>query len=161
MMRFVDGFELCRRLRNNELTSHIPIIMLTTRADWQSKMEGLNQGADAYLEKPFNREELLLRIQKLLELRRTLQHHYLKNTGLKTHTDTAREAVMIETLQAKHEIEDEFVRKVRLSIEKHLDDAGFMVEQLCKEMFMSHSQLHRNWMHLPASPRTNLSIPSG
>ena len=82
MMPFVDGFELCRQLRNDEHTSHIPIIMLTAKADMESKMEGLQKGADVYLEKPFNREELLIRIKKLLELRQNLQQYYLKKAGL-------------------------------------------------------------------------------
>ncbi|MEJ7831069.1 MAG: ATP-binding protein, partial [Segetibacter sp.] len=73
MMPFVDGFELCRRLRNDEHTSHIPIIMLTAKADIGSRIEGLQQGADVYLQKPFHEEELLVQIKKLLELRKNLQ----------------------------------------------------------------------------------------
>jgi YesN/AraC family two-component response regulator len=136
MMPFMDGFELCQKLRKNELTSHIPIIMLTAKADMESKMEGLERGADVYLEKPFNREELLVRIKKLLELRKHLQQYYLKKAGL---TD---KPVSIPA-PADDKIEDSFVKKVREVVEAHLGDPDFTVEHLCKFVFMSHSQLHR------------------
>jgi DNA-binding response OmpR family regulator len=141
MMPFVDGFELCRKLRNDEYTSHIPIIMLTAKADIESKMEGLQQGVDVYLEKPFNREELLIRIKKLLELRKNLQQYYLKKAGLNNFAPP-QEANAKEII-TENKIEDIFVKKVREAVEKHLQDTNFTVEQLCKLVFMSHSQLHR------------------
>ncbi len=141
MMPFVDGFELCRQLRHDEHTSHIPIIMLTAKADIESKMEGLETGADAYLEKPFNREELLIRIKKLLELRQNLQQYYLKKAGL--NNSTAPVAIKAADEITDRKIEDAFVKKVREAIETNLTDADFTVEQLCKLVFMSHSQLHR------------------
>jgi CheY-like chemotaxis protein len=94
MMPFVDGFELCRRLKNNEHTSHIPIIMLTAKADIESKIEGLQQGADAYLQKPFNKEELVVRVKKMLELRKNLQQYYLRTLGL--NYDTPPGAIIAE-----------------------------------------------------------------
>ena len=142
MMPFVDGFELCRQLRNDEHTSHIPIIMLTAKADIESKMEGLEKGADAYLEKPFNREELLVRIKKLLELRKNLQQFYLKKAGLRNDTSTAEPIASVEE-RSENKTEDDFVRRIREAVETHLADTGFTVEQLCKMVFMSHSQLHR------------------
>jgi signal transduction histidine kinase/DNA-binding response OmpR family regulator/ligand-binding sensor domain-containing protein len=139
MMPFVDGFELCRQLRHNEYTSHIPIIMLTAKADIESKMEGLKKGADAYLEKPFNREELLIRIEKLLELRQNLQQYYLKKAGL----NNSALLLAAENTVTDTEIENEFVKRVREAIEQHITETNFTVEQLCKLVFMSHSQLHR------------------
>ena len=143
MMPFVDGFELCRLLRSDEYTSHIPIIMLTAKADMESKLEGLSTGADAYLEKPFNKEELLIRINKLLELRKKLQQYYLKKAGL---ADVAPSPAMLAAtsgIKLSDKKEDAFVKKVREVIELHFADAGFSVEQLCRSVFMSHSQLHR------------------
>jgi YesN/AraC family two-component response regulator len=138
MMPFVDGFELCKMLRNDEHTSHIPVIMLTAKAGVESRLEGLRTGADVYLEKPFNKEELLIRINKLLELRKNLQQHYLKQAGLaKTNMLPATN----ESVNTKKE--DAFVKRVRETIEEHLMDTDFTVEQLCKLVFMSHSQLHR------------------
>ena len=141
MMPFVDGFELCRKLRNDEYTSHIPVIMLTAKADIESKMEGLAHGADAYLEKPFHKEELLIRIKNLLELRKNLQQYYLKKEG-SNGKQPGTTAVAKETI-IPNKIEDRFVQKVREAIEENLDNHEFTVEQLCKLIFMSHSQLHR------------------
>lgn len=139
MMPFVDGFEMCRQLRADERTSHIPIIMLTAKADMQSKLEGIDKGADVYLEKPFNREELLLRIKKLLETRQQLQHYYMKLAGIPSAVTASATAIA----QPETAAENEFVIKVRNVIEAHLEDYNFSVEQLCKKIFMSHSQLHR------------------
>jgi signal transduction histidine kinase/DNA-binding response OmpR family regulator/ligand-binding sensor domain-containing protein len=152
MMPFVDGFELCRQLRGNEHTSHIPIIMLTAKADIESKMEGLQLGADAYLEKPFHREELLIRIKKLLELRKKLQQFYLKKAGLSNNGLPPETTARAEESIADNKIEDEFVKKVREAIEAHVADASFTVEHLCKLVFMSHSQLHRKLDALTGCP---------
>ena len=141
MMPFVDGFELCRKLRADEHTSHIPIIMLTAKADIESKIEGLELGADVYLEKPFNREELLVRIKKLLEMRQQLQKFYLKKAGLITH-DLPVEIVGEDSI-TDTKIEDAFVKKIRTLVEDNLAAPGFTVEHLCKLVYMSHSQMHR------------------
>jgi len=143
MMPFADGFELCRQLRNDEHTSHIPIIMLTAKADMESKMEGLQQGADVYLEKPFHRGELLIRIKKLLELRKHLQQFYLKKAGLANPALPVAIYPVEEEPAPESATEDAFVRKVREAVEAHLSDTHFTVEQLCKIVYMSHSQLHR------------------
>ena len=150
MMPFVDGFELCRQLRGDERTSHVPIIMLTAKAGIESKIEGLQQGADVYLEKPFNRDELLVRIKKLLEMRQSLQQYYLKKAGLASNQNainTATQSIISDT-----EMENEFVKKIRKLIEDNLSDANFTVEQLCKQIFMSHSQLHRKLEALTGCP---------
>jgi signal transduction histidine kinase/DNA-binding response OmpR family regulator len=142
MMPRLDGFQLLRKLKADEFTSHIPVIMLTAKADKESKMEGISEGADAYLEKPFNNEELQLRVKKLLELRKTLQLFYLKKAGLSntplsaTAPDESPETVTTVT-------EDKFVIKVRELVEAHISDAEFSIEQLCGDLFMSHSKLHR------------------
>ena len=76
MMPKKNGFEVVKELRGNLTTSHIPIILLTAKASLESRLEGLKRGADAYLTKPFSPEELSLRIQKLIELRKFLQQRY-------------------------------------------------------------------------------------
>ncbi|MBP6430939.1 MAG: helix-turn-helix domain-containing protein [Ferruginibacter sp.] len=141
MMPFVDGFEMCRKLRQDERTSHIPIIMLTAKADMQSKLEGLEKGADVYLEKPFHKKELLLRIKKLLELRKNLQQYYSKQIGIIESTEILSKETIEPIIEEK--AEHEFVKKVREIVEANFINHEFSVEQLCKLIFMSHSQLHR------------------
>lgn len=140
MMPIIDGFEMCRKLREDERTSHIPIIMLTAKADMQSKLEGLEQGADVYLEKPFNKEELLLRIRKLLEQRKKLQQYYSQQMGIMADTETISVHSQRDIEEGK---EHEFVKKVREIVEANFTNYEFSVEQLCRQVFMSHSQLHR------------------
>lgn len=137
MMPHADGFEVCRTLRNDERTSHIPIVMLTAKADVESKLEGLEYGADAYLAKPFNQKELLVRIRKLLELRQQLRQHYLSVAGL------ADSAAPRKNIPAIPDLEDQFIIKIRKIVEANIDNGNFDVELLCREMAMSHSQLHR------------------
>lgn len=141
MMPFVDGFELVRQLRQDEHTSHIPIIMLTAKANIESKIEGLQQGVDVYLEKPFYQEELLIRIKKILELRQSLQRYYLKKVGL--NGNLSNEILISNEIIDVKKIENGFVVKVREAIEKNITDPNFTIEQLCNMVFMSHSQLHR------------------
>lgn len=135
MMPLKDGFEVCQELKNDKRTSHIPIILLTAKADVASKIEGLERGADAYLPKPFDKTELLVRLAKLLELRKKLQQYYLQNS-------TSAEANLPEATQMDN-LEHEFVKKVRMVIEDHLDDYKFNVEGLCREIGMSQAQLYR------------------
>ena len=125
MMPEMDGFELCRILKTDERTNHIPIVLLTAKATQTDKIAGLTQGADAYLTKPFQKEELLIRIDKLIEGRRQLQQKY-------------------QSPQAKsQETEDPFLQKIRTIVESHLDDADFSVMQLSRALGMSRVQAHR------------------
>ena len=144
MMPFMDGFEMTRNLRLDERTSHIPIIMLTAKADIVSRLEGIEYGGEAYLEKPFNVDELTLRVRKLLEQRAILQKAYATKMGLTSiakeiagKEDTSYEDIVVPQL------ENEFVKKVTSEIEAHLSEESFSVEQLAKNLFMSYSQVHR------------------
>lgn len=141
MMPVMDGYEVCRFLKNDERTSHIPVVMLTAKAGFESRMEGLEMGADAYLAKPFHQEELLVRIKNLLEVRLRLQQHYRKVAGINAELFPFK-LVKQQTPPVK-EAEDYFMKKARRTVEAHLDDYEFNVEQLCKEIGMSHSHLHR------------------
>jgi len=139
MMPEKDGYEVCDALKNNERTSHIPIILLTAKADAVSRMAGLSRGADAYLAKPFDVEELLVQINMLLENRRRMAAHFskaLKNGEVLPLSDTSlpQEAIQIE---------DAFFKKVNGIIDANYQDENFSLTQLCQYIGMSRSQLFR------------------
>jgi len=134
MMPIKDGFEVVETLKNDERTSHIPIILLTAKADVQSRLTGLRHGADAYLSKPFHQEELLVTLENLLESRRKLQLKYQQNvlTPLKP-----------EPIAVTVDLEDSFLKKVRDIIEAQYHQEDFGLPQLCQKIGMSRSQLFR------------------
>ncbi len=144
MMPEKDGFEVCEFLKNDERTSHIPIVLLTAKADMESRIAGLRRGADAYLAKPFQREELLVVLQNLLELRKKLQARY-SDFGFVISDFGRDERVASEIRNPKSEIaiEDAFLKKLNAVIEKHLSDAEFEVPQLCRAIHLSQPQLYR------------------
>ncbi len=130
MMPQKDGFQLVDILKNDIRTSHVPIILLTAKADFPSKIKGLGAGADAYLTKPFNTQELLLHISNLMELRKKLQSRYLEG-GSSTETD-----------QKHIQKEDDFILQVRQCIKNNIEDPDFGVQALCQEVGLSRTQLH-------------------
>jgi signal transduction histidine kinase/DNA-binding response OmpR family regulator/streptogramin lyase len=137
MMPRKDGFQLTEKLKTDIRTSHIPIILLTAKADVASKLTGLRRGADVYLRKPFHQEELLVRIEKLLELRKRLRKYYRSPFGEKPATGEVKEALDEEG------IEHQFVQKARQVVETNLTNYEFRVSDLHEQLNMSHSNLHR------------------
>jgi DNA-binding response OmpR family regulator len=131
MMPKRDGHELCRILKTDEKTSHVPIIMLTAKADSESKVHGLETGADDYLVKPFDSKELLARVHNLIKLRRQLRERF------------SREIVLKPQEIAITPMDEVFLNKVKAVVENHFGDEGFDVEMLSREVGMSHSQIHR------------------
>jgi len=131
MMPEKDGFEVCATLKQDERTSHIPIIMLTAKATKEDKLHGLTSGADAYLSKPFDKKELLVRMEKMIELRKHLLDKY-----------TSRKHKLKQTL-SKENMEDIFLQKIISSIEKNIDDSQFGTLHLSSVIGMSESQLYR------------------
>jgi signal transduction histidine kinase/DNA-binding response OmpR family regulator len=131
MMPQMDGFELCAKLKTDERTSHIPVILLTARASWESKIEGLETGADAYLTKPFDAKELQIRIKNLIGQRRKLRERFSKEITLQPKDITVTSA------------DEKFLMKIMDVIEAHLSDPDFRVEYLSKEVAISRAHLHR------------------
>ncbi|MCB9307929.1 MAG: helix-turn-helix domain-containing protein [Lewinellaceae bacterium] len=134
MMPLKDGYEVVHTLKNDERTSHIPVVLLTARADLDSRIKGLDRGADAYLAKPFDKEELLTYLRNLIELRRKLQARYTGGVPA-----VERQAKIDRDLL----LEDAFIQKVQDVLEVHLQDENFDVPALCKALNMSRTQVHR------------------
>ena len=130
MMPEKDGFELCATLKQDERTDHIPIILLTARADMASKLEGLAYGADVYLIKPFSQRELSIRLHKLLELRKKLQHKY------------AQQALPFKVDQALP-VENSFLNKAHQVILDQLTNENFTIESLAQALHFSRTHLYR------------------
>jgi|GEM_PF-1744108 len=145
MMPIKDGFEVCHTLKSNEKTSHIPIILLTAKVDIEAKMDGLRSGADAYLAKPFNEQELSIRLQNLLEIRQKLKQRY-QNLEFEPVGEEADQLYL----------EDNFIKKLRTVIESKLEDTEISIPEICKQMGMSRSQLHKKVKALTNSSTTQV-----
>lgn len=131
MMPELNGLDLCRKLKTNEKTSHIPVILLTAQQSEQYQMEGYETGADAYISKPFSSAILLVRIKNLIESRRKLRELFNKATGfnpLVLGTNAADKA---------------FLSKATALIDANLSNENFDVEWLASEMFLGRTQLYR------------------
>lgn len=129
MMREMDGMELCRALKQDVRTSHVPVILLTARADTGSKIEGLEMGADDYVTKPFDPKELLARGRNLIEIRRRLRERF--------HPALRPREIAVPSM------EDVFLKKLIAVVEERMSDEHFSVEELATRLNMSRVQLHR------------------
>ncbi|MCB0565766.1 MAG: response regulator [Phaeodactylibacter sp.] len=130
MMPVKNGYELCATLKQDERTSHIPIVLLTAKTGIESRIQGFEQGADAYLAKPFNQRELFIRLEKLVELRNQLRTRY---QNLVPHAPSEVRAFQQQ---------DAFMAKLRKVVESKMEDSRFGPSQLCDEIDISRSQLH-------------------
>lgn len=131
MMPVMDGFTLCTKIREDERTSHIPFLLLTARATIESKLEGLELGADEYMTKPFNIKEIKVRMKNLLEQRKNLRKSFSREL----------------TIQPKNisvtSIDERFLNHALEIMETHLSDPQFSVERFAEEIGMSRKNLLR------------------
>ncbi|MCI5082422.1 MAG: ATP-binding protein, partial [Saprospiraceae bacterium] len=133
MMPRKNGYELTDTLKQNEKTSHIPIVLLTAKAAAESQVEGVQKGADVYLTKPFNTEVLLAYIHNLIEVRRKLHQKY----------QVQEKAPIGEKLKVFEPSEHQFLKKLHQILEEQLDNSELTADELARKMLMSRSQLHR------------------
>ena len=140
MMPVMDGLTLCARLKTDEKTSHIPVILLTAKAEREDKLEGLQTGADDYLTKPFDTVELQARVKNLIALRRKLQEKFKKQMLLRPSE--------ISVVSA----DEVFLQKVVATVEAHLEDESFSPEDLALAVGMSRAQFYRKLRALTGQP---------
>jgi signal transduction histidine kinase/DNA-binding response OmpR family regulator len=148
MMPEMDGLELCRRLKSDVRSSHIPLVMLTAKTEDHDKQAGLGQGADVYLTKPFDKNLLLLQLASLLRLRQNMQHHF---TSLLMQPAGAKEAAADPAQQAAAE-DQRFIQALTELIRERFHDPLFGVPDMERALTMSKSQLHRKMTALVGYP---------
>ncbi|MBN2165019.1 MAG: response regulator [Marinilabiliaceae bacterium] len=132
MMPEIDGIELCKRIKNDFTTCHIPFIMLSAKNSIEDKLEGLDIGADEYIEKPFNLRHLELKISGILQLRNNIQKHILSK------------GKQIDIYGKNMSVYDkDFLNKIYDVIQKKLSDSEYSVEKLSGDVGLSRAQLNR------------------
>jgi AraC-like DNA-binding protein len=140
MMPLINGFEFCKFLKENELTNHIPVLMLTAKANPESKVEGIERGADAYLVKPFYAKELLATSINLVKQRRVLREKFGKEFKSQPLKEPNKKS---ELKDVSLSADEKFMLKVKNIIEANLSNADFHNEQFAEAMNLSTSQLSR------------------
>lgn len=131
MMPDPDGFEVCRAIKESDTLNHIPVILLTAQAEEESKIEGLELGADDYISKPFSASELMIRVENLIELRNMLRDKYSQQVRIKG------KEVEVSSDDAR------FLQEVQTAIEEHMANSNFGVDWLADEVNLSSRQLQR------------------
>nr|WP_294901201.1 hybrid sensor histidine kinase/response regulator transcription factor [uncultured Pedobacter sp.] len=131
MMPEIDGYELCKKLKTDQRTSHIPIILLTAQNDSSSQIKGITEGADIYLSKPFNPQVLTSHLKNLIKLRKKLKELFTKKISL--------EPKEIEITS----FEEDFIKKIISKVEENLTNPEFQTDDLAFELNMSRSTFYR------------------
>lgn len=135
MMPEMDGIEMCRHIKTNLTYSHIPIILLTAKTNLESKTEGMENGAEVYMEKPFSIKQLHNQIENLLKLRLAFHELMLRSA------ETTHETPISEYIQSECDIT--FMKEVDTALTKHLDEESFSVDNLADAMNMSRTNFYR------------------
>jgi signal transduction histidine kinase/CheY-like chemotaxis protein len=136
MMPVMDGIKMLDMLKNDPRTSHIPVVILSAKADIASRVEGLARGADAYIAKPFDSEELRAQLRMLIRQRKLLHYRY------------SAAGVLPADDNNKFSFEDRFIKKINEVMSRHLGDDDFDINTLCEQVNMSRTQLYRKFRSL-------------
>ncbi len=141
MMPEMDGIEFCKQLKSDDRTNHLPVILLTARVNEESRLEGFEVGADAYIEKPFSPKLLKTRINNLLKSRQRMRERFGTFSLSKSSPITG------------NPVDEKFLRKAIQVIEENLSDSNFSINHLCIEVGLSRSVLYSKIRSI-----TNLSV---
>ena len=131
MMPELDGLGVAQKIKSDERTCHIPVILLTAKADLESRLEGLEMGADDYLSKPFSTTELRVRVKNLIEQRKKLALKYRARINTPN------------PVNYEPSLDEKFLQKAKGIVEKNIGDASFGVEKMADEIHLSRAQLFR------------------
>lgn len=135
MMSDIEGTEVCRRLKSEPATSHIPIVMLTACAQDNKLVESYKCGADGYLSKPFDAEALLAIVESMLENRRRLQDSRVSRLDIPEQTSNA--------VESNSDVDNEFYRKFIDVVERNIGNAKLSIDDVSDEMQLNRTQLYR------------------
>nr|WP_235921220.1 hybrid sensor histidine kinase/response regulator transcription factor [Foetidibacter luteolus] len=135
-MPVMDGIELCKRIKKDQRTKHIPVILLTALVSDDKHLEGLETGAADFMTKPFNFEIMLSRIRNILSEQKTLKQTYVRQVDAKASDASIASA------------DEKFIQNALEVIEKNLSDPDFSVEDLSKELFMSRTAVYKKMFAL-------------
>lgn len=131
MMPVMDGLTFCSKIKEDEVTSHIPVILLTARSEESQRIEGYEHGADAYITKPFSDHLLLVRISNLLQARRQRKN------------DEAKQMLSAEDIQTDEPGERMFLERFKKAAKSHIGDANLRMDDLGSELSLSKVQMYR------------------
>jgi DNA-binding response OmpR family regulator len=147
MMPGIDGFELCRLVKSNVEYCHIPVVLLTAKNTYKAHIEGLEVGADVYIQKPFSPELLQLQIANLLKNRLKIKDHFASSPF---------EDVRV---MAHSKTDEAFLKKLDEYIRKHIKDSNLDIDQLAEHMNMSRPTFYRKIKSLSSlSPKELIDI---
>lgn len=131
MMPVMDGYQLCTRIKTDEATSHIPVIMLTAKGEERDRLAGLKEGADDYIVKPFNPEELIQKIRNILHTREKMWEKFRRQLSVEPSDITVTS------------FDEKLLSSALKIVEEHMDNPEFDVSMLVKHVGMSRSVLYR------------------
>lgn len=133
LMPGMDGLTLCRRIKDNIQTSHVPVILLTAKAEIEDRIEGLQMGADSYIPKPFHPDHLFIRIEKLIKNREQIKKRF----------ENFAEVELGQMSTGISEKDDEFFVRITQCIERHLSESEFSADTIADEVGMSKASLYK------------------
>ncbi|WP_343693951.1 two-component regulator propeller domain-containing protein [Chitinophaga sp.] len=136
----MDGLELCRKIRQQPRTAHLPVILLTARASEEDQLEALDNGASEYITKPFNFEMLLSRIRNIITQQQSLRKTFQQ------HIEAHPEEIAISSQ------DEQFIQQALQIVEKNISNPDFSVEELSRELFMSRVSVYKKILTLTGKP---------